>query len=363
MYGAEAMILNLCAALNAGGEHQASLGIFANSADSNTQLQEAAQKAGLPSQRIHCGGQLDRRVPSALRALALQNQADIIHAHGYKADVYTYAAFRRLPLPLVSTCHNWIENDLALRLYGFLDRLVLRNFDAVVAVSDEVRARLLSAGVPPQRVSLISNGVDIRPFAAAQRAREQQPPTSGLHVGIVARLSPEKGVDVFLRSAANVHKQSPQTRFFIAGDGPERAALEALLAELGLAGTAFLHGRTTDMPGFYASIDVMVSASHIEGLPIAILEGMASGLPIVATRVGAVPQVIRDAETGLLVPPADPAAMASAVLRLLGDAALRHSLGSAAQQLAAERFSADAMAAEYVKLYRDARTAKETSAR
>jgi glycosyltransferase involved in cell wall biosynthesis len=353
MYGAEAVILNLSAALNSGGESRSLLGVFENSAAPNRQLHEAALAAGIESTLIPCHGQLDRNVPARIRSLAQDSHAHVIHAHGYKADIYAYIALRKAGLPLVSTCHNWLDTDQTVRLYGAIDRWTLRRFDGVVAVSPAVRDRLLGSGVNPTRIRLIRNGVNMQSFAEAQKTREHRPKTHpGLRIGIVARLSPEKGVDIFLRAAAEVLRQRSDTQFLVAGDGPDLAELTALIASLGIERNATLLGHTTGMPGFYSSIDLLVLASRTEGLPIALLEGMASGLPVVATSVGAVPQVIREGETGLLVPPNNPSALAEAILRLTDDASLRQSFGHAAQQLVASEFSADRMAADYLDLYR-----------
>ena len=121
------------------GSHSSVLGVFSNSANPNLQLHEAAAREGIESHLIPCNGQIDRTVPTSIRDLAARTNADIVHAHGYKADIYTYFALRGSDLPLVSTCHTWYDNDLFVSLYGMADRLVLRSFAAVVAVSDEVK--------------------------------------------------------------------------------------------------------------------------------------------------------------------------------------------------------------------------------
>jgi glycosyltransferase involved in cell wall biosynthesis len=353
MYGAEAVILNLSSAMKALPGHQSILGVFANSIQPNLQLHETAVNTGIESHIIPCSGQLDLRVPKKIRSLAQTTQADLIHAHGYKADVYAWLAFRGAATPLVSTCHTWYDNDLALRLYGALDRFTLRRFDAVVAVSDDVRARLLHAGVAPQKIALIRNGIDLRPFAAApsQRAARRSSSTP-LTIGLVGRLSPEKGVDIFLRAAEEIAQRRPGTKFVVAGDGPDRASLEQLIAQLNLSGTASLLGRTSDMPAFYSSIDILVSASRQEGLPIALLEGLAGGLPLVATSVGAVPQIVQNGRTGLLVQAGDPHALAEAICTLTDDVTLRNALGQAAQQRIADEFSATRMTSDYLAIYR-----------
>lgn len=352
MYGAEAVILNLCGVLAAGGEHQSVLGVFANSAQPNVSLHEAAQQGGIESHLIPCRGQFDAGVSPAIRDLVRQTQADIIHAHGYKADVYARLALHSTGGPLVSTCHTWYDNDFFVRVYGALDRWVLRSFAAVVAVSDEVRDRLLLAGVQPQRVHIIRNGIDLRPFAQAAIQRQQrQDIGNSFRIGLVGRLAPEKGIDIFLRAASEVLSEFPDTQFVVVGEGPDRAALEQLRATLGLDDKVSLPGQRGDMPDFYASIDLMVSASRQEGLPIALLEGMASGLPVVVTAVGQVPEVIDNDSVGRIVPPGDASALAAAIKDLLRDAALRRRIGAAGRDRIAAEFSADRMAADYLRVY------------
>ena len=358
MYGAEAVILSLMAELNATCEHRCALGVFHNPAGPKPTLYDVALERGFPPDLVHlvtCRGQFDRTVPAQFRALADQSGADLIHAHGYKADIFAALAWRADRPALVSTCHTWYDNDLAVRLYGAADRFVLRRFDQVVAVSDEVRARLLAAHVAPSRIRLIRNGVNMQTFAAAKIQRQTTRTTNEpLRIGLVGRLAQEKGIDVLIRAAAIVIRQSPNVVFRVAGDGPDRASLEDLIRQTGIQDRVHLLGRQPDMPGFYATTDILVSSSRQEGLPVALLEGMASALPVVATRVGAVPEVIVDGESGLLVPPDQPEALASAILRLLNDPDLRLQFAAAAQNRIAREFSSARMAADYLDCYRAA---------
>ena len=348
MYGAEAVILNMSRTLNK-GPHQSILGVFSNSSHPNLQLHESAVSHGIESHVIPCKGQLDLEVPRSLRKLIQLTRADIVHAHGYKADVYLHFASRNLSTPLISTCHTWYDNDLFVRLYGAIDRRVLRCFDGVVAVSEDVKQRLLRAGVLGQRVRLIRNGIDLRPFATERSLSERSP--HSLTVGLVGRLSREKGVDLFLHTASRVLADFPDTNFIVAGDGPDRVALQALAQELHIQHRVTLLGRREDMPALYKSMDIMVSASRQEGLPIALLEGMASSLPLVATSVGEVPTVVHHGSTGTLVPPENIDALASGILTLIRGPLRRSQYGDSARQLIADQFSADHMTAEYVNLY------------
>jgi glycosyltransferase involved in cell wall biosynthesis len=354
MYGAEAVILNMSRTLNE-GPHRSMLSVFSNSSNPNLELHENATKECIESYLIPCTGQIDRSVIKRIRELARQTGADVVHAHGYKADIYAYFALRASTVSLVSTCHTWYDNDRKVSLYGGLDRLILRGYSRIVAVSEEVRQRLLKSGVRANKISMIRNGIDLRPFDRASAVvRHELGWDEDRIVGLVGRLAVEKGVDVFLHAAARVLAERPDTKFVIAGDGPDRAELDALIGKLGIRDQVRMLGRWANMPALYASLDIMVSASRREGLPIAILEGMASRLPLVATAVGAVPTVIQDGRTGLLVPAENPEPLAAAIIELLRDPARRQQLGFAARQLVEDEYSAERMTADYLRVYEDA---------
>jgi glycosyltransferase involved in cell wall biosynthesis len=362
MYGAEAVILNMSRTLNE-SSHSSILGVFSNSTNPNLQLHETATAQGIESHLISCAGQIDRTVPSNIRELAACTYADVVHAHGYKADIYCYFALRGSGVPLVSTCHTWYDNDLTVSLYGAADRFILRNYAAVVAVSEDVRQRLLKAGVRKEKIHIVRNGIDLRPFDnAAPSLREISSPDNAPIVGLIGRLATEKGVDIFLRAASRVVAKLPATKFVVIGEGPDREQLELLIDELQIRTNVFMLGRRDDMPSVYASLDIMVSASRREGLPMAILEGMASRRPVVATAVGAVPDVIVDGHTGMLVPSEHVEALAAKIVTLLNNATQRENLGAAAKRLIEEEFSAERMTADYLHIYEQAIATKKHKA-
>lgn len=348
MYGAEAVILNLARSLDAGG-HRSVLGVFSNSAGGDVQLHREALAQNLESHLLPCAGQFDRRMFAQLRALVREHRIDIVHAHGYKADVYAFLALRRVGVPLVSTCHTWLDTDLKVKVYGVLDRLILRRFAAVAVVSEELRRMLLQIGFPADRLHLVLNGIDITPFQ--QAAALAPPPGPAPRIGLIGRLSHEKGIDLFLEAAALVHPQFPEARFLIAGAGPRRADLEDLTAQLGLTHCVQFLGRSDTMPELLASLDLVVSASRQEGLPMTLLQAMASGRPIIATTVGEVPTVLDGGKAGMLVPPENIPALANAILTLLRDPDLRRTYATEAAQRVAALFSADRMTAHYLTMY------------
>ncbi len=355
MYGAEAVILQLMAAGSAAGEESA-VAIFDNRSAPNEEFAEAAGRAGVRMERVVCRGQVDRAVPGRIRELARGMEADVVHAHGYKADLYSWVGLRGVGagmgrVGLVSTCHNWLDDGAAVRVYGWLDRTVLRRFDGVVAVSDGIERRLRGSGV--ERVTVIPNGIAVERFAGARAGVGE-----GMFVGMLARLSAEKGVDVFLRAAARVRAEVPGARFVVWGEGPERGALERLRGELGLAEVVAMPGRQEDVAGALRAMDVLVMASRFEGLPMTLLEGMASGRAVVATAVGEIPAVLEEGRTGRLVRTEDAEGMAAAVVELLRDGEGRRAMGTAAQAEVERRFSAAEMRRRYRAVYERAVAAR-----
>jgi glycosyltransferase involved in cell wall biosynthesis len=351
MYGAEAVILNLSRTLNEGPHHSV-LGVFANSSNLNLQLHEAAVAEGIESHVIPCKGQIDRTAIVSIRELVIRTGADVVHAHGFKADVYVFLALRSLEIPYISTCHTWYDNDLFASFYGVIDRFALQKYDKVVAVSEEVRQRLLNAGVREDNIKLVKNGIDVRPFdTAIPSIRGKLGPENAPLVGLIGRLAWEKGIDIFLHAAARILADFPNTTFVVVGEGPDRSKLEELIDELKIRKNLLMLGYRDDMPSIYASLDVMVSSSRQEGLPMAILEGMASRLPLVAAAVGEVPTVVLDGCTGILVPAGDPSLLAAGITELLLDSAKRTRLGMAARQFIEDEFSAERMTSDYLSLY------------
>jgi glycosyltransferase involved in cell wall biosynthesis len=228
------------------------------------------------------------------------------------------------------------------RLLGSLcNRLVSRTAANCEAARQAV---LADDYLPPRSVVVLENGVDLEQFLQIPQATSQSPPR---RVGCVANLRPVKGLELFVRAAALLAEGHPGVRFEIAGEGPERRRLDELAATSGLQGRVRLQGAVRDIPGFLAGLDVAVLCSRSEGMSNALLEYMAAGRAIVATSVGAAPQLLEDGIHGLLVPPDDPAALARAIDRLLHDPRLRQRMGSAARSRAGQRFSRKAMCTRF----------------
>jgi glycosyltransferase involved in cell wall biosynthesis len=219
-----------------------------------------------------------------------------------------------------------------------------------IANCEAARQALLDAEQPrPETVLVLENGVDLERFAGIPSLSAR--PADEPRVGAVANLRPVKGLDVFVCAAAQVHARHPRTVFTVAGEGEMRAELERQAAAVGLARRFTLPGSACDVPGFLAGLDVAVLCSHAEGMSNALLEYMAAGRAIVATSVGAAPELIEDGIHGLLVPPRDAAQLGDAIARLLDERELARRLGEAARRRALEHYSRAAMVRRFEEFY------------
>jgi glycosyltransferase involved in cell wall biosynthesis len=224
-----------------------------------------------------------------------------------------------------------------------------------VAVAEDAREVATRVeGVSSAKVVTIVNGVDtdaFRPTPDRGLARaELGVPTSGFHIGVVARLSPEKDHATLLAAFARVHAERPDTILTLVGDGPLRRELEALAGELGIGRAVRFAGARRDVARALAAFDVFALSSRTEGLSLTLIEAAAMGLPIVATRVGGNSEVVVDGETGWLVPAADPASFARALLACAAEPR-RTAMGLRGRERAVERFSIDRMTRAYEAIY------------
>lgn len=289
-------------------------------------------------------------------ALRLRRERiDVVHTHEFAMNVYGGAAARLAGIPSIATLHgrHW-ATDAARRAlaYRALRRLGMR----IVAVSHDL-AGFLAEGLslPPGAIEVVYNGIELPPLpSAAERARLRGEVRAELALApgaelalAVGNLYPVKDHATLLRAAA----PRPGLAVAIAGRGGEEERLRALAHALGIADRVRLVGLRDDVPRLLAAADVFVQPSLSEGLPLAVLEAMAAALPVVASRVGGIGEAVIDGKTGVLVPPADPGALASALARVLDTQSCREALGSAGRARTEEEFSVARMARRYRALY------------
>jgi glycosyltransferase involved in cell wall biosynthesis len=277
---------------------------------------------------------------------------DLVHTNSSKAGIVGRAAARRAGLPAVHTVHGWPFHDHqaapVAAVWRALERRAARHTARLVVVAEADREKGLAAGVGrPEQYVTVRSGLELDQYAADAGARtavrsELGIPAEAPVVGAVNRLSGQKDPLTLVETFAVVAKAQPAARLLVAGDGPLRGAVESRVAALGLQGRVLLLGLRDDVPRLLTAVDVFLSTSLWEGLPRTVLAAMATGVPVVATPVDGVVDVVSDGATGLLAPPRRPDLLGAAVMRVLAEPSLRTGIvGRAALRVRA--FGADEM--------------------
>jgi glycosyltransferase involved in cell wall biosynthesis len=328
---------------------------------------QALQRARIPVVEFRKGKTL-RSANGIYQLLRLviflrRGKFQVVHAHDLWANVLGAFAAWLARTPVIISSRRYLEDlhewDSPWR--SAMNRIVYRLSTLVVVNARAIRDVLVKKeGVPAEKVSVVYNGVDVNRFAYAPRDRDKVLPDVGREAKVVAVLgnmySPMKGHAFLVEAARHVCRKQRDVVFLLIGDGKERPKLEQQVREAGLERQILFLGRREDIPELLACCDLSVLPSEAEGLPNSVLEAMAAGLPVVATCVGGVPEVIRDGMDGLLVPPRDPGALAEAILRALYDPDLAKKLAAVGQQRVRTRFSFDRLVTTLEQLYRDGET-------
>lgn len=299
-----------------------------------------------------------------LRAVIREGRYDIIHAHGAKAGLVgrIAAMLAGAPVRIVTLHNDVLGGSLSGRMrtaFTVVERWLARHTSRVIAVSDALRRSFITdVGVPADKVVTVHNGLDLTPFLeTADRASARERlgvPADAVVLGQAARFAPQKGHERLLAAAVPVLERVPGAHLVLAGDGPLLDPVRRQASLTSVAERVHFPGYVTDVPDFLAALDVFVSAPLSEGLGNAAIEAMATGLPVVSTAVGGVPEVVEDGVTGLLARPGDAEALTDAMARLARDPALRMRLGEAGRERAVEQFSQDRMLERTAAVYREA---------
>lgn len=299
--------------------------------------------------RVQITSRAYARERTVVRAICRSVSPDVVHTHGYRADIIDGLALRRRAA-IVTTVHGYTGGGLKNRIYEALQRRAFQRFDAVVAVSKPL-ARDLTRSVGPERIHIVPNGIaraqDVVDRCAARAALGV--PAEGFTIGWVGRMSPEKGADVLLDALAHPEAPSDAHTAFI-GDGPELESLKRRAQRLGVDSRVSWAGRIPDASRYFAAFDVFVLSSRTEGTPMVVLEAMAAGTPIVATRVGGVPDVVPTG-TALLVPSESPAELAHAISTVFRNSGVARSMASSARRRLDAEHGVANWVAQYDRVY------------
>jgi glycosyltransferase involved in cell wall biosynthesis len=303
-------------------------------------------RAGVAYSIIPDGGALDWSMVAAARGHLDEHEATIVQTHGYKASAIGYALKRRSGArPWIGCFHGVTRKGLKDGMYHGIERRMLRAADRIVVVA---RSQLSFFRGCEDRTHVIDNA--IIPLRGSR-----EPASMTLHdmprprIGVIGRLSREKGVDVFLQACAQLRDAGRAFSAVIVGDGPEETSLRQLCETLELRDVHF-GGRVDEMAGIYEQLDLVVLPSRSEGLPNVLLEAIHVGVPVVATAVGAVPDVLRDPAAGVLVPPGRPQALARGITKALCQGPSENGVRARAEVL--ERFSIDHRVEQHLRIYR-----------
>ena len=295
----------------------------------------------VPAVRIPAPRDVD---PLLLARLVRALRADVVHTHLVHADLYGGVAAQLRGTTLVSTKHN--DDPFRTGAFRFVDRGLARLADRVVTISDSLhRFTVERIGVPANKVETIHYGLDEPPHPWGTNPADAVPERARIVLS-TSRLTSQKGIDVAVRAMWSL---PADTVLVVLGEGPERAALEGLARELDVESRVFLPGRVPDVAAWLRRASVYVQPARWEGFGLAVLEAMVCGLPVVATNVSSLPELVADNETGLLVPPDD----ATALARGIADALERPELGAAGVARARQEFSVARMADRTAALYAD----------
>lgn len=285
---------------------------------------------------------------SRLASLLRRLRVDVVHTHMYRASLYGALAARMAGVPVVVTTEHG-ENPWKHRIHRIIERRLISPLtDIRFCVSSKIlEIRRDWDGVPASKLRLTVNGTVIPEVPV-------RPDTNPVPVvGSVGRFIAAKDYPGLVKSVGLLRDRGHEVRLCLVGDGPESGALHETIGDLGLEASVELPGFVDDVPSWYARFDIYVSSSIREGLPVALLEAMAHGLPVIATDVGACSDAVKDGEGGLIVPPGDPAQLADAVARLLLDGELRQNLGRGARERIKRYYSVDTIARMHEDAYQE----------
>jgi glycosyltransferase involved in cell wall biosynthesis len=321
---------------------------------------ETARRLSIPVHAIPEKGRFDSTVLPALSALVRELRPDIVQSHAVKSHFVLRKARIHQLYPWVAFHHGYTTPDLRAQLYNQLDRWSLRAAPQVVTVSLPFREELIRKGVAPARIAVVHNAIDPdwgaayrNPQATAAFRAKLGIAANAQVILLVGRFSREKDHLTLLAAVAKLRDGgSIAPHLVLVGDGPERGRIENAIGELGLQGAVTLTGQVPTAEPYYGIADVAVLSSLSEGSPNALLEAMAVGVPVIATRVGGIPEIAADGESALLIAPRDREGMSRALAKVLGNRELSRQLTSEARRIIVSRHTPEARTRRLIEIYR-----------
>lgn len=319
-------------------------------------LKERCESFGLPTVVIPMEGQWDLRWVLRCCRVVRQENVSLIHAHEFRANVFGALVAKLCGIPLVGTVHgkNYYPDHVKRRVaYRWASRTT-----HMVAVSHDLQRFLEERiGISHDRITVIHNGVDMVQERSSDQIRQLRSEfgigKDTFLLGIVGSLYPVKGHAYLFKALGSVLAHYPETRLFVIGQGELEQALKQQVANLGIEKAVSFLGLRNDVPRLLPAFDLFVLPSLSEGLSVALLEAMAAGVPVLASKVGGSPEIVIDGETGYLVPPERPEELSDRILKLVGNRDLARSFGERGRERVAQEFTTARMLEHYQHLYSD----------
>lgn len=356
--GLEQVVASLSAAQAEAG-HDVHVGLVLDLDAPGPPALRALAETPVEVHRVHLPARAYLRERRFVRGLCEGVRPDVVHTHGYRSDVLHGPVARSLGLPTVTTVHGFTGGGWKNRLYETLQRRAFRRCDAVVAVSRPLAVELADSGVPEERLHTIPNAwtrpVEFLEGAEARRVLDV--PADAFSIGFVGRIDRVKGADVFVEAVGRV--EDPVTAVLI-GTGPSRPELMERARALGMSGRIRWPGSVDRAARLMKAFDLLVLSSRSEGTPMVLLEAMAAGVPLAATVVGGVPDVVGEGEA-TLVPPEDPGALADAIRGIMEDPEGAARRARRARERLRCEFGADRWLERYDHVYRTCGAAREAA--
>lgn len=351
-FGAENVLLNLAQWFHQNGE-TVFVGTLKDSRNPKLQVVDRAKELNLSTFVIDCNGRFDLGAVLKLKKFIRGHKIEILHTHNYKSDVIGLLAAKLSGIPIVATAHGFTQVSKTVSLYEKIDRWILKNFfQAVVVVSNSVLPDFHS----PKKM-VIGNGIDLSRFKLDKSAGKDFRKKYGISdsekvIGIIGRLSVEKNQELFIHAAHDVLKKQGNVKFVIIGDGPEEAKLKSLVMAYGLQKQIIFTGVIENVAPVYQTLDIFTLTSKTEGVPMTILEAMASSVPVVVSKVGGIPQIVFHRDTGLIFEKDNQDALVEQWSLILQQPDLVQQMKTRALEYVTQEFSQAVMAERYLDCYR-----------
>lgn len=356
LYGAENVVLNLSTGLKKGGVEN-HIGCFYYRGQDKPPVGRHAEALGFTTVYFTSKNKFDFTCIRDIAAYCWRNHISVIHSHGYKTSGMCLLIRLFYGIPYVITCHLLFPNLKRFFLYYYLEQICMVFAEKVIGVSEEIVHNLGSGLVPKSKLQVIDNGIDTEATANITNYDPQKLRAElgfrndSLLIGSLGRLTEQKDYKTFIVAAARILGSSKNCEFFIAGDGNLREELLQAAQQYGIEKNFHFLGYRKDTVNLLKLMDIFVLSSLDEGLPMAMLEAMAAGLPIVVTRVGGIPQVVINDHNGLVVDKGNPQQLADALAGFLQSSDKRKQIGANARKTILGKYSLDKMTEKHIALY------------